>query len=82
MVTITLPRAIGGEGPRGPQGVQGPKGDTGATGAKGDTGATGPKGDTGPRGIQGPQGPIGFTDFPEDTVIPNFAELFNNAVEE
>ncbi len=21
-------------------------------------------------------------DFPEDTVIPNFAELFNNAVEE
>lgn len=59
MVTITLPRAIGGEGPRGPQGV---KGETGATGPKGDQGAQGiqgPKGDTGPQGPVGPKGETG-----------------------
>lgn len=64
MVTITLPRAIGGEGPRGPQGV---KGETGATGPKGDQGAQGiqgpkgDKGDTGPQGLTGPKGDKGDT---------------------
>ena len=53
MVMVTLPRAIGGEGPRGPQGVQGLKGD------KGNTGDTGPQGLRGEIGPQGPVGPVG-----------------------
>ena len=58
MVTVTLPRAIGGEGPRGPQGVKGPKGD------KGNTGDTGPQGLQGLQGVKGDKGdPGGTTDL-------------------
>ena len=46
------------------------------------TGLQGAQGPVGPQGIPGPRGPTGFTDFPEDTVIPDWAGLFNSIVED
>ena len=59
---VSLPRAVGGQGPVGPTGPAGPEGSPGPEGPEGPvgpTGATGPAGDTGPEGPQGPQGPEG-----------------------
>ena len=59
MVTITLPRAIGKEGPQGPVGPVGPQGSVGPRGIQGEQGIAGPQGETGAVGPKGDAGPAG-----------------------
>jgi hypothetical protein len=54
VLTLCVPIASCGEGPRGPQGPAGP---TGPAGPAGEAGAAGPTGLQGPAGPRGPAGP-------------------------